>query len=297
MINKSFGMLQRHFGCAIDKGMLVTLYLKILEFKILLTPKMPQNEYVEESIKKFGRPLDFEVRKAKKQARESKLIHKKVTTLTGMKAKLFHKKCLAEKIQLKKNVKITEAKRAKVLAKTETEALPAFLLDRGINEQAKELSTKIKQKRKEKAAKYTVPIAKVEGLSEADVFGVVSSGKRKNKHWKRMVNRPCFVGQDFTRKAPKFERFIRPMSMRITRAHVSHPELKTTFNLPILSIKKNPHSDLFTGLGVLTKGTIIEVNVSELGIVDGSGQVVWGKYAQITNNPENDGCVNAILLV
>jgi ribosome biogenesis protein NSA2 len=24
---------------------------------------------------------------------------------------------------------------------------------------------------------------------------------------------------------------------------------------------------------------------------------VWGKYAQITNNPENDGCVNGVLLV
>lgn len=258
---------------------------------------MPQNEYVEESIKRYGRPLNYEIRRAKRQARESKIIAKKVTTLTGIKAKLFHKKCLAEKIQLKRNVKINETKSTRVQSEVHSEALPAFLLDRGINNQAKELSSKIKQKRKEKAAKYTVPIAKVEGVSEADVFGVVASGKRKNKHWKRMVNRPCFVGQDFTRKAPKFERFIRPMSMRLTKAHVSHPELKTTFNLPILSVKKNPHSEVFTSLGVLSKGTIVEVNVSDLGIVDASGQVVWGKYAQITNNPENDGCVNAVLLV
>ena len=108
---------------------------------------------------------------------------------------------------------------------------------------------------------------------------------------------PCFVGSDFTRKAPKFERFIRPMGLRMNRAHVSHPELKTTFNLSILSVKKNPHSDTFTTLGILTKGTILEVNVSELGMVDTAGQVIWGKYAQITNNPENDGCVNAILLL
>lgn len=258
---------------------------------------MPQNEYVEQSIKIYGRALNYEVKKAKKQAREEKLVAKKVTTLTGIKARLFKKKLQAEKIQLKKKMKLTEAKTTKVQAETTSEALPAFLLDRGINEQARELSSKIKEKRKEKAAKYSVPIAKVEGLSESEVFGVVASGKRKNKHWKRMVNRPCFVGPDFTRKAPKFERFIRPMSMRMTQAHVSHPELKTTFKLPILSVKKNPHSDVFTGLGVLSKGTIIEVNVSELGIVDASGQVVWGKYAQITNNPENDGCVNAVLLV
>lgn len=258
---------------------------------------MPQNEYVEESIKQYGRPLNYEFKKAKRQARQEKIIAKKTTTLIGMKAKQFHKKCLSEKIQLKKNVKVNDVKKVTLSAEIQSEALPAFLLDRGIENPSKELSSKIKQKRKEKAAKYSVPIARVEGLSEADVFGVVASGKRGNKHWKRMVNRPCFVGQDFTRKAPKFERFIRPMSMRLTKAHVSHPELKTTFNLPILSVKKNPHSDVFTGLGVLSKGTIIEVNVSELGIVDASGQVVWGKYAQITNNPENDGCVNAMLLV
>jgi len=47
----------------------------------------------------------------------------------------------------------------------------------------------------------------------------------------------------------------------------------------------------------LTKGTILEVNVSELGLVTTSGKVVWSKYAQVTNNPENDGCVNTVLLV
>lgn len=42
---------------------------------------------------------------------------------------------------------------------------------------------------------------------------------------------------------------------------------------------------MYTQLGVLTKGTIIEVNVSELGMVTTGGKVVWGKYAQVTNNP------------
>ena len=52
---------------------------------------------------------------------------------------------------------------------------------------------------------------------------------------------------------------------------------------------------MYTQLGVLTKGTVIEVNVSELGMVTAGGKVVFGKYAQITNNPENDGCINAVL--
>ena len=41
----------------------------------------------------------------------------------------------------------------------------------------------------------------------------------------------------------------------------------------------------------------MEVNVSDLGLVTQSGKVVWSKYAQVTNNPENDGCINATLLV
>lgn len=61
--------------------------------------------------------------------------------------------------------------------------------------------------------------------------------------------------------------------------------------------QKNPQNPLYTQLGVLTKGTIIEVNVSELGLVTAGGKVVWGRYAQVTNNPENDGCLNAVLLV
>ena len=119
----------------------------------------------------------------------------------------------------------------------------------------------------------------------------------KGKAWKRRINKLCFVPEDFTRKSPKLERFIRPTGLRYKKAHVTHPELKTTFYLDILGVKKNPQSKLYTNLGVLTKGTIIEVNVSELGLVTQSGKVVWSKYAQITNNPDIDGCINALLLV
>jgi ribosome biogenesis protein NSA2 len=85
--------------------------------------------------------------------------------------------------------------------------------------------------------------------------------------------------------------------MRFTKAHVTHPELKSTFHLDIIGVKKNPQSPMYTQLGVITKGTIIEVNVSDLGLVTPGGKVVWGKYAQVTNDPENDGCINAVLLV
>jgi ribosomal protein S8E len=79
------------------------------------------------------------------------------------------------------------------------------------------------------------------------------------KQWKRMVTKATFVGPGFTRKPPKYERFIRPTGLRFTKAHVTHPELKCTFNLEIIGVKKNPNGPMYTSLGVITRGSIIEV--------------------------------------
>ena len=46
------------------------------------------------------------------------------------------------------------------------------------------------------------------------MFKVLHSGKRKKKSWKRMVTKVTFVGPSFTRKPPKYERFIRPSGER-----------------------------------------------------------------------------------
>jgi len=260
---------------------------------------MPQNEYIETAIKRHGRRLDHEERKRKKEARE---VHKRSEyskKVHGLKAKLFHKTRHSEKVQMQKTIKMHEEKNSK---KADNEAVPegavpAYLLDREGESRAKVLSNMVKQKRKEKAGKWDVPLPKVRGVAEDEVFKVIKTGTKKSKQWKRMVSKVTFVGEGFTRKPPKFERFIRPMALRFKKAHVTHPELKTTFYLPIIGVKKNPNSSLYTQLGVITKGTVIEVNVSELGLVTQSGKVVWGKYAQVTNNPENDGCINAVLLV
>ena len=223
----------------------------------------------------------------------------KARKLRGLKAKMYNKKRYSEKVQMKKTIKMHDEKTSKQKGQEPARegAVPAYLLDRQEVNRAKVLSNMIKQKRKEKAGKWDVPLPKVRPISEDEMFRVMKSGKRKQKQWKRMVTKVTFVGEDFTRKPPKYERFIRPTALRFKKAHVTHPELKSTFHLDILGVKKNPQSPMYTSLGVITKGTIIEVNVSELGLVTQTGKVVWGKYAQVTNNPENDGCINAILLV
>lgn len=260
---------------------------------------MPQNEYIEQFQKQFGKRLDHEKRERKKAARAHKVIAKKSRQVHGLTAVMFHKRRYAEKMAMKKKIKEHEEKLSKQEKPEEVKkgAKPAYLLDRTGVTDAKVLSNTLKQKRKEKAGKWDVPLPKVRGIPEDEVFKVLRTGKRKRRQWKRVVTKATFVGPGFTRKPPKFERFIRPTSLRYKKAQVSHPELKATFCLDILGVKKNPSSDLFTSLGVLTRGTIIEVNVSELGLVTTSGKVVWGKYAQVTNNPENEGVVNAVLLV
>lgn len=260
---------------------------------------MPQNEHIEQAIKRHGRRFDHEERTRKRQAREVHRSAEFAQSTHGLKAKQLNAKRYSEKAAMKKTIAMHEEKSSKHKNKDKVEegAIPAFLMDREDVSRAKVLSNTIKQKRKEKAGKWNVPIPKVAPVTEATMFKVVKTGKRQKKSWKRMITKATFVGEGFTRLPPKYERFIRPRTMRFKKAHVTHPELKCTFQLDIISVKKNPQSALYTSLGVITKGSIIEVNVSDLGLVTNSGKVVWGKFAQVTNHPENDGCINAVLLV
>ncbi len=143
---------------------------------------------------------------------------------------------------MKKNILAHEEKEATVNneKKVADGAIPTYLLDRNEVNRTKVLSNMIKQKRKEKAGKWKVPIDKVKPMTEDEMFKIMRSGKRKKKAWKRLINKVTFVGENYTRKPPKYERFIRPTGLRQKKAHVTHPELKTTFQLDILGVKKNP---------------------------------------------------------
>lgn len=260
---------------------------------------MPQHEHMERHRKRHGVRMDKMERERKREARKAHKISEFAQKSFGFRAKMFNQRRFKEKASLRKTLAMHQEgsnKHANDDKITEG-AIPAYLLDREGVSRAKILSNTVKQKRKEKAGKWSVPIPKVRPVADDEMFRQVSSGKRKKNNWKRMITKVTFVGDSYTRKAPKFERFIRPTGLRFKKSHVTHPELKTTFCLDILGVKKNPSSSLYTNLGVITKGTIIEVNVSELGLVTQSGKVVWGKYAQVTNNPELDGCINSVLLV
>lgn len=92
---------------------------------------------------------------------------------------------------MKKTIREHEQKDVKTKEKPQEGdgALPAYLLDREKENKAKALSSALKQKRKEKAGKYAVPLPKVRGIAEEEVFKVMKTGKRKQKGWKRMVTK------------------------------------------------------------------------------------------------------------
>lgn len=130
--------------------------------------------------------------------------------MTGIKAKLFNKKRYAEKAEMKKTISMHEERNNKhenadVLPPG---AIPSYLMDRQNLSRAKVLSNSIKQKRKEKAGKWSVPIPKVRPIADDEMFKVIRSGKRKQNMYKRMVTKVTFVGDTFTRKPPKVKLYF-----------------------------------------------------------------------------------------
>lgn len=214
---------------------------------------MPQNEHIELHTKRYGRRLDAEEKERKRDARRVGLMSKFSQSVHGIRAKLFNQKRFKEKAQMRKTIAMHSERNNKHASEEEVQkgAVPAYLLDREGVTRAKVLSNTIKQKRKEKAGKWAVPIPKVKPITDDEMFRVMRTGAKKAKQWKRIVRQPTFVSESYTRKPPKMERFIRPSGMRYKKANVTHPELQLTAQLKILSVKKNPSSLLFTSLGVL----------------------------------------------
>jgi ribosome biogenesis protein NSA2 len=163
------------------------------------------------------------IHRRKREAREAHKSSAKAQQVFGLKAKILHAKRYAEKAQMKKTLKAHDERNVKQSeAQMPDGALPTYLLDREKERNAKALSTAIKEKRKDKAAKYSVPLPKVRGIAEEEIFKVMRTGKSKSKAWKRMVTKATFVGEGFTRKPVKMERFVRPMALRYKKANVTH---------------------------------------------------------------------------
>ena len=84
---------------------------------------------------------------------------------------------------MKKQIRQKEESNVKSSGPSEStsDELAQYLLDRGQPSNAKALSSAIKNKRKEAAVKFSVPLPKVKGISEEEMFKVVKTGKKTAK--------------------------------------------------------------------------------------------------------------------
>ncbi|KAF4878317.1 Ribosome biogenesis protein nsa2 [Colletotrichum siamense] len=118
-----------------------------------------------------------------------------VQSLRGIRAKMMQGKRRVGKIQMRN---------------LPSDPVLHYLLDRNEPSATKALASSIKQRRNEKAARLNVTLPEVRGISEDEMFKVVTTGKKTHQRsWKRIVTKPIFVGEGFTRQNPKAERFIR----------------------------------------------------------------------------------------
>ena len=77
-----------------------------------------------------------------------------------------------------------------------------------------------------------------------------------------------FMSLTYMKATRWFLQFIRNSSAVVRVHHVMecfhNLQLKATFCLPIIGVKKNPQSPMYTQLGVITKGTVVEVSCNTL---------------------------------
>lgn len=93
---------------------------------------MPQNEHIELFQKRYGKRLDYDERKRKKEAREVHVRSRYAKKALGLKGKMFAKKRYKEKILMKKTINMHEEKERdrKVDDDTPQNPVPAYLMER-----------------------------------------------------------------------------------------------------------------------------------------------------------------------
>ena len=138
----------------------------------------------------------------------------------------------------------------------------------------------LKQKRKEKAGKWSRWLRCLKWLDR----------EIKRKCWKRRINKICFWGK--IHKETSKTRNIHPADgSNVQRCKCYSPWTQNYIQTVDSDSQKESPSNTYTSLGDATKDNYLIVLVTQ------KGNVVWSKYAQVTNNLELNGCNSSILLV
>ncbi|MBA0607935.1 hypothetical protein Godav_020196, partial [Gossypium davidsonii] len=163
----------------------------------------PQGDYIELHRKRHGYRHDFFEKKRKKEARQVHERSAKAQKALGIKGKMIAKKNYAEKALMKKTLAMHEesSTRRKVDDEVQDGAIPAYLMDRENTTRAKVLSNTIKQKRKEKAGKWEVPIPKLFDFELLYLFRSGQSQKMRCLRCSELVKEKQSNGREWLRSA------------------------------------------------------------------------------------------------
>ena len=134
-------------------------------------------------------------------------------------------------------------------------------------------------------------------MADDEMFRVQASGKRKKKAWKRVVTKITFVDPNFTRKPPKYERIYKPFRTEDEESPRDAPRaegdvLSGHFGREEESLFCHVHVIGSDHQRYCYRGERVGARLGSTTASDDD----WGKYAQVTNDPELDG-INAVLLV
>ena len=133
---------------------------------------------MERHRKRFGVRMDKMERERKREARQAHKVSEFAQKSFGLRAKLFNAKRFKEKAAMRKTISMHQEGSNKHANDDQNKGstLPTYLLDRENVSRAKILSNTVKQKRKEKAGKWTVPIPKVKPIADDEMFRSMKSG-------------------------------------------------------------------------------------------------------------------------
>ncbi|CAM9193878.1 unnamed protein product, partial [Lampetra planeri] len=196
-------------------------------------------------------------RSARRRGREAHERARKAKKLIGLKAKLYNKERHKEKIQIKKTIKMHEQRMAKQKDEDKTPKGRGARLSPGPRGPVQGQSS----------VQHDQAEAQGEGgqVGRPAAQGAAPRGRRRCSAWSADRQDAAQVVE-----APRHQGLLRgrrlhPQAAQVRALHPPHgialqegprdpPRVEGHFCLPILGVKKNPSSPMYTSLGVITKG-------------------------------------------